>query len=135
VRPELAVGAIVVHDEALLVVRRGRSPAVGKWSIPGGRVEAGESLRAAVAREVAEETGLDVDVGELATWVERFGRDPDEYHFVILDFFATVRGHAAAPVADDDALDVQWVPLGAVRDLDLVEGLLDVLVGLGTVPA
>ena len=133
-RPELAVGAIVVHDGALLVVRRGRGPAVGKWSVPGGRVEQGELIRAAVAREIAEETGLDVDVGDLATWVERTGVDPEAFHFVILDFVATVVGDPT-PVAGDDAVEVQWVPLERVHELDLVEELLDVLVALGTVPA
>ena len=107
---------------------------MGKWSVPGGRVEHGETLRAAVTREVAEETGLEVDVGELATWVERMGADPEPFHFVILDFFATVRG-GTTPVAGDDAVDVRWVPLETVRDLDLVDELLDVLVALGTVPA
>jgi ADP-ribose pyrophosphatase YjhB (NUDIX family) len=133
-RPELAVGAIVVHDRQLLVVRRGRGPALGKWSVPGGRVERGEPVREAVAREVAEETGLAVDVGNLAVWVERIGDAPDDFHFVILDFFATVRGDAT-PVAGDDALEARWIPLEGVRDLDLVDQLLDVLVALGTVPA
>jgi mutator protein MutT len=133
-RPELAVGAVVVHDGRLLVVRRGRGPAVGKWSVPGGRIEPGETVRSAVAREVAEETGLTVDVGELATWVERIGAEPERFHFVILDFFATVQGDAT-PTAGDDAADVRWVPVEQVRELDLVDELLDVLVALGTVPA
>lgn len=132
--PELAVGAVVVHDGSLLLVERGRGPAVGKWSVPGGRVEPGELLRDAVAREVAEETGLDVEVGDLAMWVERIGVDSGEYHFVIFDFFATVRGDPT-PVAGDDALAVQWVPLDRVRELDLVDELLELLVALGTVPA
>jgi mutator protein MutT len=132
-RPELAVGAIVVHDGALLLVRRGRGAAVGKWSIPGGRVEQGETVREAVAREVREETALTVEVDELATWVERIGDGHDAYHYVILDFFATVRGGTAA-TAGDDALDARWVPVALVRSLDLVDGLYDVLVSLGTVP-
>jgi mutator protein MutT len=132
-RPELAVGAIVVHAGALLLVQRGRGAAVGKWSIPGGRVERGETVREAVAREVREETALAVEVGELATWVERIGDAHDAYHYVILDFFATVRGGAAV-TAGDDALDTRWVPVAQVGALDLVDGLYDVLVALGTVP-
>jgi mutator protein MutT len=133
VPPELAVGAIVVHDGALLLVQRGRGAAVGKWSIPGGRVERGETVREAVAREVREETALTVEVGELATWVEWIGDAHDAHHYVILDFFATVRGGTAA-TAGDDALDTRWVPVERVRAVDLVDGLYDVLASLGTVP-
>jgi ADP-ribose pyrophosphatase YjhB (NUDIX family) len=129
---ELAVGAVVVHEGALLLVRRGRGAAVGKWSIPGGRVEFGELLHAAVAREVREETGIDVDVGDLAGWVERRGSDPEPYHYVILDFFASPRGTADA-TAGDDAAEVRWVPLAEVPAVDLVDGLYDFLRRIGSV--
>ena len=86
--PEVAVGAIIVREGAVLLVRRGRGAEVGKWSIPGGRVEFGESLADAVAREVLEETGLQVTAGELAWWVERIGDEPFVHHYVIFDFFA-----------------------------------------------
>ena len=85
-RPEVAVGAVAVHDDRLLLVRRGRGPAAGEWSVPGGRVEHGETLHEAVVREVAEETGLEVVVTGFLGWVERIGEDPEPYHFVILDF-------------------------------------------------
>ena len=88
-RREVAVGAIVVHDGCLLLVRRGRGAATGKWAPPGGRVEFGETLRAAVVREVREETGIAVTRRRAAGWVERTGIDPEPYHYVILDFFAT----------------------------------------------
>lgn len=130
-RPQLAVGAIVVHDGALLLVRRRRPPAAGKWSVPGGRVERGEQLRDAVAREVHEETGLVVKVGELAGRVERID---DEHHFVILDFFASVKG-ATAVAAGDDAADARWVPLADVASFDLVDGLLGFLTGIGSLGA
>jgi ADP-ribose pyrophosphatase YjhB (NUDIX family) len=133
-RPELAVGAVVVHDGALLLVRRGRGSAVGKWSVPGGRVEFGEDVRAAVAREVREETGLDVVVGDLAGWVERKGSDPEPFHYVILDFFAGPRvASDVALVAGDDATDARWVPLGDVASYDLVDGLLGFLRSVGSV--
>jgi len=131
--PEIAVGAIVVHDGCLLLVRRGRGAGRGKWAPPGGRVEYGETLRAAVAREVHEETGLEIRVGDLAGWVERMGDDGEQFHYVILDFEATPVGPATL-VAGDDALDARWVPLAEVATLDLVDGLREFLVEVGSVP-
>lgn len=122
-RPEVAVGAVVVHDGSLLLVRRGHGPAAGEWAVPGGRVEAGEMLAEAVVREVLEETGLECVCGELVGWVERFG---DDHHFVILDFWATVLEHGR-PVAGDDAAEVAWVPLEDVAEMALVEGLAEFL--------
>ena len=125
-RPELCVGAVVVSDGRLLLVRRGRPPGAGEWSVPGGRVEAGEPVVAAVRREVREETGIEVRCGDLLGWVERID---DGHHFVILDFHCTVADPVAArePVAGDDAAEARWVPLGEVSGLPLVEGLLNFL--------
>ena len=91
---EVAVGAIVVHDGRLLLVRRGRGAAIGKWAPPGGRVEFGERLRDAVAREVREETGHRASTVGDARGLGRTHRrrDPAPYHYVILDFFATPNG-------------------------------------------
>jgi 8-oxo-dGTP diphosphatase len=122
-RPELCVGAAIRVENSLLLIQRGRGVAVGQWSIPGGRVEFGESLTTAVQREVEEETGLQVDVGALIGWVERFG---PEHHFVIADFHATVRSGRLRP--GDDASDAAWVPVDALPSMDLVDGLLDFLV-------
>ncbi len=124
VRPEVAVGGVAVHDGALLVVRRGRGPAAGEWSVPGGRVEPGETLRAAVAREVLEETGLEVVVDRFLGWVERIS---DEFHFVILDFAVTVLDPQRDPVPADDAVDVAWVPLQELSEWRLVDGLYEFL--------
>jgi ADP-ribose pyrophosphatase YjhB (NUDIX family) len=122
-RPELCVGAVAVADGALLLVRRGRGPGSGRWSVPGGRVEVGESIRDAVEREVAEETGLGVHCGELLGWAERIGAD---HHFVILDFLVAV-DNGRQPVAGDDAAEARWFPLASVTKLALVEGLADFL--------
>jgi ADP-ribose pyrophosphatase YjhB (NUDIX family) len=121
--PELCVGAVVVDDGSLLLVRRGRGPAAGDWSIPGGRVGNGETLAEALVREVREETGLECLCGDFLGWVERIGAD---HHFVILDFAATVLD-ATAPVAGDDAAEARWVPLADVADYRLVEGLAEFL--------
>lgn len=125
-RPELCVGAVVVHDGSLLLVRRGHGPAAGEWSVPGGRVEHGETLAEALVREVAEETGLECVCGELLGWVERIGEGEDDHHFVILDFVATVLEHGE-PVAGDDAAEVRWVPVDDVAELRLVDGLAEFL--------
>jgi len=123
VNPTVAVGAIVVVGERLLLVRRGRQPASGRWSVPGGRVEGGETLAEAVVRELAEETGLEGVCGELVGWVERID---DDHHFVILDFAVTLLDDRE-PVAGDDAAEVAWVPLGDVAEQALVDGLAEFL--------
>ena len=129
-RPEVCVGAIIVEGDCLLLIRRGRGPAEGEWSIPGGHVEAGETLAEAVVREVAEETGLVGVCCSLVGWVERIGPPPGvtgpPYHFVIFDFRVILLGDHQ-PVAGDDAAEVAWVPLADVCDRNLVEGLAEFL--------
>ncbi len=122
-RPLVCVGAVVVDDERLLLVRRGRGPAAGEWSVPGGRVEAGEMLAEAVVRELLEETGLEGVCGPMLGWVERIAA---EHHFVILDFLVTVLD-LQEPVAGDDAAEVAWVPLHEVAEWRLVDGLAEFL--------
>ena len=123
-RPEIAVGGIVVVDNHLLLVERGRPPAVGQWSVPGGRLEWGEAMEVAVVREVREETGLETVCGEFVGWVERSSADT---HFVILDFMArpVSESHGLPELeAADDAADAAWVPLDELEKLPLVEGLI-----------
>jgi 8-oxo-dGTP diphosphatase len=122
--PEVAVGAVCAHDDALLLIRRGKGPAAGEWSVPGGRVERGETLHEAVVRETLEETGLEVVVDRFLGWVERID---DAYHYVILDFAVTALDPAVVPVAGDDAAEAAWVPRHDVSDLRLVGGLYDAL--------
>jgi ADP-ribose pyrophosphatase YjhB (NUDIX family) len=119
----VAVGAVVRRGDEILLIRRGRGAAVGQWAIPGGRVEFGEGLKAAVAREVREETGLDVRVGRFLGWAERMGDDPAPYHYVILDFAAEPVDPTAIARAGDDADDVAWVPTNAIETYPLVAGL------------
>jgi mutator protein MutT len=122
-RPEVAVGAIAVDRDRLLLVRRGHGPAAGLWSVPGGRVEPGETLAEAVVRELVEETGLEGVADHFVGWVERIG---DGYHYVILDFVVTVLD-PRDPEAGTDAAEAEWVPLEEVVDRGLVEGLAEFL--------
>ena len=123
--PQLAVG-VFVFDAAgrVLLVQRGRPPGQGLWSVPGGKLEWGESVTDACQREVQEETGIEVTVGPFVTWIERVG---DTYHYVILDFVATPVDSAALPQAGDDATDARWLTLQELSDLPLTTGLLPVL--------
>ncbi|MGH9150800.1 MAG: NUDIX hydrolase [Acidimicrobiales bacterium] len=121
--PELCVGAVVINSRCLLMVRRGRPPGLGLWSLPGGRVARGETLAEAVVRELAEETGLEAVCGDVVGWVERLGTD---HHFVIVDFWAQVL-ERRRPRAGDDAEAAAWVPVAGVGDLPLVEGLAEFL--------
>lgn len=123
-RAEVAVGAIVVVDDRILLIRRGRGPAEGRWSVPGGRVENRELLAEAVVRELAEETGLEGVCGPLVGVVERFEEDR---HFVILDYRVTLLEPDTAPVAGDDATEVAWAALSEVADWRLVDGLAEFL--------
>jgi ADP-ribose pyrophosphatase YjhB (NUDIX family) len=126
------VGAVVRDDEGrLLLVRRGTDPGRGQWSVPGGRVEPGEAATAAAAREVLEETGVRVTVGDLVGIVERPG--PGGVTYVVEDFHATpeAEGRAAEPRAGDDADEARWFTEAEIASLDCVDGLVDALVGWG----
>ena len=111
-QPVVGVGAVIVDRGRVLLVKRGHSPLKGEWSLPGGTVELGETLEAALAREVLEETGLEVSVGPLVEVFDRVDRAPDgrvEYHFVIVDYACSVRGGFIARGSDAD--DARWVPI------------------------
>lgn len=128
------VGGIVLDDQGrLLLVQRGTEPAKGRWSVPGGRVEPGESDEVAVAREVLEETGLRVTVQRFVGQVERDG--PGGSLYVISDYLCTVDARdiadGANPVAGDDAADVRWCTSEQVRQLPLSGGLLKALTSWG----
>lgn len=123
--PIVGVGAIVRDARGrLLVVERGNPPAAGRWSLPGGKVEPGERLTDAVAREVREETGLTVEVGGLVGYAEAAS---DGAHYLILDFEATVTSGDLA--AGDDAADVRWM---SRSELEVVETTRDLLGWLDT---
>ena len=128
-QPTVAVAAIVFDGAGrVLLVERGRPPGVGLWTVPGGRLELGEAIVDGVAREVREETGLDVEVGPLVEIVERVTpTDAGTYHYVILDYLARARADAPAPVAGDDVRAARFVDDAELATLPLTDGLLPVL--------
>lgn len=107
--PVVGVGAVVVKDDKALIVKRAHEPRKGEWSLPGGRVELGESLVDAVRREIKEETGLDIAVGPIVDVLDRVHRHEGRvrYHFVIVDYLCTCVGGELC--AGDDAEDAAWV--------------------------
>lgn len=125
-RPQLAVSAAIFHDGRVLVVRRARGAGLGLYSLPGGRVEFGETLVAALEREVAEETALAITVAGLAGWREVVPAPPrGGGHYVILCFAARLR--AGEVRLNDELDDAQWRAPGDLGDLATTEGLADMV--------
>ena len=127
----MGVGCVVVRGGALLMVRRGREPAQGLWSLPGGRLEHGESLVEAAAREVLEETGLEVGVSDLLGVYEAVG----DVHYVVLDYIGEVLGAATEPRAGEDAAEARWVPLEEISTLDCTPRLAETLTAWKVLPS
>jgi 8-oxo-dGTP diphosphatase len=127
-QPTLAVGGIAFDDDGrVLLVQRGRPPGVGLWTVPGGRVELGEHLADACAREIAEETGLTVEVGSLVEVVERMtpATGGGTYHYVIHDYLVRVTGGVLR--AGDDVTDARFVTLDELAAMPVTEGLAPVV--------
>lgn len=124
--PPLAVGAVVRDRDRVLLIKRGKDPNRGRWTVPGGKVEWGETMREAVRREVREETGLEVDVAD-PVWIGEL-IDPDEppqWHFVLIDFEAHPTG--GEPKPGDDADEVAWFHLDEALELDLTVSMREML--------
>jgi len=118
--PLVGVGAVIVRDNRVLLIRRGQPPLLGEWSLPGGVLECGETLRQATIREAREETGLIVETGELLGVYERVVHSEDgrvRYHYVLIDFLC--RAVAGEPEAGSDAAEVNWFASEELDSLNL----------------
>jgi ADP-ribose pyrophosphatase YjhB (NUDIX family) len=127
-RPIVGVGAVIVDQGRVLLVKRGSQPLLGEWSLPGGVVELGETLRAAAEREALEETGLIVKAGEVLEILDRIipGKDGvPQYHYVLIDFLCAVK--SGEQRAGGDAADVCWVKENGLEKFNLEQTAVDVI--------
>jgi acetyl-CoA carboxylase carboxyl transferase subunit beta len=123
--PLVGVGVVLIEDGRILLVQRGHEPSKGKWAVPGGKITTGETLREAAAREALEETGLQVELGDVIWAGEHIS---DHGHIVLIDFLASVVGGHLSP--GDDADRAEWVPLDQTDGYPLtptMEELVDIL--------
>ena len=126
--PKVGVGAVILDGDCVLLVKRGHAPLKGEWSLPGGAVELGETLEEALAREVLEETGLQVAVGPLVEIFERIEKSPDglvAYHFVIVDYACTPVSGTVQHASDAD--DARWVRISELPIFRVTQKATDVI--------
>lgn len=126
--PVCAVGALIYRGNRILLVRRGKAPSLGKWSVPGGRLRLGETLEAAVIRETREETCLEVRplrVGKVVEHLLRDERGEIEYHYVIVDYVCRIVGGSPRPASD--VSEVRFVEISELSRWDMTEGTAQVI--------
>ncbi len=121
-RPICGVGVVVRKGDSVLLIQRGREPRLGEWTVPGGAVELGESLRDAARREIREECGIEIQLGEVVDAFDLMSRDAAgklKYHYIVIDFAATYVGGNLR--AGDDVMDARWVTLSELGKYSLDE--------------
>lgn len=131
-KPRLAVGGVVIKDDKVLLVRRGKSPAFGEWAIPGGSVELGETLQQAVERELREETGLTVKAGEVCHVFDAVKRDDEgriRFHYVIIDLMTNHVSGEPAPASD--VTEAAWLSFAELENRPVNASTLQLLRKLG----
>lgn len=121
-RPFVGVGVVILKDDHVLLIRRGKPPRKGEWSLPGGSQNIGETVRDTARREAMEETGVTIDEPVLIDVIDAIIPDAEgrvEFHYTLIDFVA--RWRSGTPAAGDDADHVEWIPLSAIEDLEIWE--------------
>jgi 8-oxo-dGTP diphosphatase len=126
-RPSVGVGGVLIHEGKVLLIRRGKEPLRGRWVVPGGTVELGETLEEALVREMQEETGLTIEPVELVTVFDRIQRESGKvvYHYVIADYLCRYLGGEARPGSDAEA--IAWAGPAELEDYDLPAKALEVV--------
>jgi ADP-ribose pyrophosphatase YjhB (NUDIX family) len=136
--PRVGVGAVVLSRGRVLLARRGKPPAEGRWSLPGGLVDLGETSVDAARREVLEECGIGVRIAELVGVLDRVTRDGDgrvRYHWLLVDYLAFPEADDDTITAGDDAAEVRWVPIDEVVRMQTTDGLIDMIRRAATLAA
>ncbi len=133
--PHVGVGALLIRDKNLLLIKRKYHPDAGYWSIPGGHLNLGERVEDAALRETEEETGFKTRINGLAGIINKIMRDDEgkiEYHYVLLNYFVEQIEEAAdkEPIANDDALDAKFVPFNELKNYELTSSLIELLKNL-----
>ena len=126
--PLVGVGAAVFRGSNVLLIRRGKPPLYGAWSLPGGRVKTGENLKEALRREVKEECSIDIEVGDLITelsYIERDEQNRVKYHYVVFDFAAQYLSGNLARASD--ALQARWVAIDQLKEYNLTDKVREVI--------
>jgi len=126
--PQVAVGAVIFYQDRVLLVKRSNHPAKGMWAVPGGKIRAGETMQHALVREIKEETGLDITVGNIVYVFDVITRDEKDklsFHYVIIDFLCEMKGGKLQ--AGDDAREVRWVSAAELNTLPVNEKTLTLL--------
>ena len=119
-RPLVGVGAVIIENGRILLVKRANEPNKGKWSVPGGLVRVGESLIDALKREIKEEVGVEIEVDDVACVSEEIFRNGEvRFHYVIIDFFARIVDGDVRP--GSDAQEIKWVPINEVDKIEAVD--------------
>jgi 8-oxo-dGTP diphosphatase len=126
--PLVGVGAVVLKDDTVLLIKRGKPPLADTWSLPGGGVKPTETLPDAVTREVREECGIDVEVVDLIKefeYIENANDGKVKYHYIVFDFKALYRGGSLA--SSSDALDARWVHLNRLSEYELTSDVREII--------
>jgi len=126
--PIIGVGAVIFRKDEVLLVRRGKPPLYGRWSLPGGVVHPEEDMKSALKREVREECGIDVEVFDLIDIFEYIEKDEEnrvKYHYIVFDFRAEPGGGYLKPASD--ILEARWVPLSKLEGYGLTDKVIEVI--------